>query len=331
MDEFNLEIATANEDLVKLLRTFTNVEKKIDYFDDWSQGLDRLPGGVEEEEELDVTSVLFIVCVALFLPFLFVTAYVILKRSVLWVICRALKKMERKEAEVKDYAKLEEAKGETVEGQEKEKGEGRGKKIAELLGHDMCVVIALLLVLSWSCQTKELWGANTGSVQVFIATGDLTLAELGDVTEQTLLEINQEMFSARSLLSTSVEILEKYDPDIQDIILSRIDRVTQKGEMMAERSSRLAVYLENCYRKQVVMGLCLLYFLCSIGLAAFGIRFSLAGLGNGLGASFAYLILGAVSHAILFLTMLIVWFEMFVPLLTMFIYSQSYQMLDIHG
>merc|ERR1719507_864960 len=121
MDEFNLEIATANEDLVKLLRTFTNVEKKIDYFDDWSQGLDRLPLG-DEQEELEVTSVLFIVLVALVLPFLFVTAYVILKRSVLWVICRAVKKMERKETEVKDYAKLEEANGETVEGQEKEKG-----------------------------------------------------------------------------------------------------------------------------------------------------------------------------------------------------------------
>ena len=327
-----MEIATANEDLVKLLRTFTNVEKKIDYFDDWSQGLDRLPVGEEDEEELEVYPVLFIAFVALILPFLFVTAYVLLKRSVLWVICRAVKKIGRKETEVKDYAKLEEAMVEKVEEKEKkQKLDGKGRKIAELLGHDLCVMIALLLVLSWSCQTKELWGANTGSVQVFIATGDLTLAELGDVTEQTLQEINQEMFSARSVLSLSVEILEKYDPDIQDIILSRIDRVTQKGEMMAERSSRLAVYLENCYRKQVVMGLCLLYFLCSIGLAAYGIRFSLAALGNGLGASIAYLTLGAISHVILFITMIIVWSQMFVPLLTMFVYSQSYQMLNIQG
>ena len=333
MDEFNLEIATANEDLVKLLRKFTNVEQKIDNFDDWSQGLDRLPGGGTEEEELDVTSFLFIALalVALFLPFLFVTAYVLLKKIVLWAICTAAQKMERKESEVKDYAKLEEAKGEKVDHQEQEKVEarGRGRKIAELLGHDLCTVIAFMLVVTVSGQTLEHWGANTGSVQIFIANGDLSLAELGVVTEQSLLDINQEMFSARSVLSTSVEALEKYDPDIQDIILSRIDRVTLKGEMMAERASRLALYLENCYRKKLVMGLSLLYFLCFVGFANFGIRFSVASLGNGLGANLVYFTLGLVSHVILFITMLLVWYEMFVPLLTMFIYSQSYEMFDV--
>ena len=75
MDEFSLKIATSNEDLVKLLRKFTNVEKKIDDFEDWSQGLDRLPVRETEEEELEVSDILCVVMVALILPLLYVTAY----------------------------------------------------------------------------------------------------------------------------------------------------------------------------------------------------------------------------------------------------------------
>ena len=326
MDEFSLEIATANEDLVKLLRTFTNVEKKIDDFDDWSQGLDRLPVGKTEEEELEVSSVLCVVLMALTLPFFYVTAYSLLKRSLLWLICRAIK-TERYEAEVKDYAKLEESRGEKEEGEVSGRRRKRARKTAELVGQDLCVMVAYLMVLIWAGQERERWGANTGSVQIFIGNGKLNLVELGDLTEQALQEINQEMFSARNILSLSVETLAKYDPDIQDIILSRIDRVTEKGDMITERTSRLELYLASCFRKQVVLGLSLLYFFCSIGFAAFGIRFSLAGLGNGLGASLTYGMLGVVSHVILFITMVLVWLEMFVPLLTMFIYSESYEML----
>ena len=329
MDEFSLEIATANEDLVKLLRTFTNVEKKIDDFDDWSQGLDRLPVQETEEEELDVLTVVCVVLVALFLPFLYVTAYSLLKRSALWLICKAIKNMERDEAEVKDYAKLEESR------EEKEKeDDGRGRrrrktarKTAELLGQDLCVVVACLIVMVGYGQTREHMGANTSSAQLFIGNGKLNLVELGDKTERTLQVINQEMFSARNILSLSVETLAKYDPDIQDIILSRIDRITQKGDMIAERASRLEQYLAHCSRKQMVLALSLLYFFCSIGFATFGIRFSLAGLGTGLGASLAYFTLGLISHFIMFVTMFLVWAQMFVPLLTMSVYSNSWEML----
>ena len=327
MDEFSLEIATANEDLVKLLRTFTNVEKKIDDFDDWSQGLDRLPVQETEEEELDVLTVVCVVLVALFLPFLYVTAYSLLKRSALWLICKAIKNMERDEAEVKDYAKLEESRGEKEEGEVSGRRRKRARKTAELVGQDLCVMVAYLMVLIWAGQERERWGANTGSVQIFIGNGKLNLMELGDLTEKTLQEINQEMFSARSHLSLSVETLEKYDPDIQDIILSRIDRITQKGDMIAERASRLEQYLAHCSRKQMVLALSLLYFFCSIGFATFGIRFSLAGLGTGLGASLAYFTLGLISHFILFVTMFLVWAQMFVPLLTMSVYSNSWEML----
>ena len=111
MDQFNLELATSNEDLVKVLRAFTKVEEKIDSFDDWSSGLERLQlRSVEEEVDADMTSISCIVLVALIMPALFVSSYVLLKMSIIWIISKTLTKLQREEKETRDYAKLEENK-----------------------------------------------------------------------------------------------------------------------------------------------------------------------------------------------------------------------------
>ena len=335
MDQFKLELATSNEDLVKILRAFIKVEDKIDIFSDWSEGLDRLElSPVEEtEENVDIFSILSIVLVAVILPPLFVSSYVLLKKSLIWLIKKAGKRMKREEKENKDYAKLEENKSDAVELEEpqrKSRTSRLARSVASCVGHDLCLVLGLLFVLCSSGKYLERWGCNTGSVQIFIGDGDMNLYQLGEYTEQALEEINQDMFLARTGLSNSVEVLEKYDPDIQDIILSRIDRVTEKGDIITERASNLAEYLKDCERKKIVIGLSSLYFLSYVVSAYIGVRFSVSGLGDSLVSSLAYGSLGLVSHGVLFLASSFVWIVIYVPLLTMFVYSQSHVILQFN-
>ena len=332
MDQFKLELATSNEDLVKVLRAFTKVEDKIDNFEDWSSGLERLEmRSGEDELEADMSSIFCIVLVALILPPLFVSSYVLLKMSIIWMIGKGLSKLQREEKETRDYSKLEENKCEAMEQEESDKRSRRcvqARKISSFLGQDVCLVLGLLFVLSFTGSSLEQFGCNTNSVQVFIGDGDMSLDQLGVYTEQALEDINRAMFSARSKLSTSVELLEKYDSEIQDIILTRIDRVTEKGDIITQRAANLAEYLEDCEVKKGVIGLSVLYFLSYVVSAYLGVRLSVSRLGQSLLTSLAYFLLCILSHAVLFVTSIIVWVEIFVPLLTMFVYSQSYEMTE---
>ena len=198
-----------------------------------------------------------------------------------------------------------------------------------MFGQDLWFVLGFVLFLLWATKAREDWGANTGSVQIFIGDGDMNLQQIGEFSEETLRNINEEMFSARSLLSDAVVMLDMYDGEIQDIILSKIDRVVEKGDLVAERSSRLAEYLEECRLKQKVISLSLLYFIVYIMAAYLGVRFSLSGLGEGLTANLTRFLLGLASHSFLLLTSVVVWTKIFVPLLTMFVYSYSSEMVFI--
>ena len=204
--------------------------------------------------------------------------------------------------------------------------EAQARKISSFLGQDLCLVLGLLFVLTFTGNSLEQFGCNTRSVQVFIGDGTMSLDQLGVYTEQALQDINRAMFSARSKLSTSVEVLEKYDSEIQDIILTRIDRVTEKGDTVSQRASNLADYLKDCEMKKGVIGLSVLYFLSCIVSAYIGVRLSVSRLGESLLAALLHLGLGLLSHGVLFLTSLMVWMEIYVPLLTMFVYPQSYEM-----
>ena len=122
------------------------------------------------------------------------------------------------------------------------------------------LILAILLTFFHSDKSERL-GANTHTVQMFIGDGTKNLMEIEmDLTEKMIL-VNKEMFDARDMLSEAAEDLAKYDEEIQDIILSKIDKVTEKGAKLAESAEIFSLYIQECQIINFALMTSLLYFI----------------------------------------------------------------------
>ena len=96
---------------------------------------------------------------------------------------------------------------------------------------------------------------------MFIVDGTKNLMEIEmDLTKKMIL-VNKEKFDAWDMLSEAAEDLAKYDEEIQDIILSKIDKVTEKGAKLAESAETLSLYIQECQIINFALMTSLLYFI----------------------------------------------------------------------
>ena len=143
-------------------------------------------------------------------------------------------------------------------------GGGQGRRVTIFLSLEVWLLLLLVLVAGLHTQRCEAWGANTASVQLFAGAGDRNLGQIRQEFVARMERVNLEMMEARDSLSEAAVDLAKYDEEIQDIILSKIDRVTEKGDRMAESAEILELYMQEAWVKNLTLLLSFLFFVTSI-------------------------------------------------------------------
>ena len=136
----------------------------------------------------------------------------------------------------------------------------KARRLTLFVGLEMWIGLLIIIMFCLHLNTHERVGANTNSVQFFIGDGSMTLRDIQSLIVSKLEVVNMEMERARNTLTEAVEDLDKYDEEIQDIILAKIDKVTMKGESMVESADVLAEYMQEAKLKKLSLLMSCVYF-----------------------------------------------------------------------
>merc|ERR1712189_99136 len=163
-----------------------------------------------------------------------------------------------------EYRKMEEnkenEKEEETENNSPKENSKYSNKAAVFFSLDIwLIMLSCLLVFLHIAKTEE-WRANPNSVQLFIGDGRDNMYSLQEKMTNILDEVNNDLEEARlKMLDGAVEIT-KYDEEIQDIILTKIDNVPEKAENLVDVAQLLTDYMTELDIKIFVINLSLAYF-----------------------------------------------------------------------
>ena len=264
MDVFP-SIDSSNNVLVKLVAAFNKVSETVDTASHVVEDLRKLelPEDIEdilENQKFDLIAMN--VFMAIGTPVFIITVIL----GLYCLMCIAIRDFFiNKEENKEEYKKLEENRETEIADIKKQMKEaGSRRKVTVFLSLELWMLLLLCLVIQLHTQRSESWGANTGSVQLFIGHGTDNLRTIQQRLVLTMRQVNQEMYEARDMLTEAAEDLSKYDGEIQDIILSKIDTVTEKGDRMTESAATLSLYIDECWVKNLTLIISLVYFITYI-------------------------------------------------------------------
>ena len=186
----------------------------------------------------------------------------------------------------------------------------RARKLTLFLSLDMWMYLLLVIIYTLHANTYEKEGANLNSVQFLVGDGRMTTLEIESFMLARLEEVNAEMEEARERLSEATVDLAKYDAEIQDIILSKIDVISGKAEWIMESSEILQDFIQEATAKRISLVLSGCFFITYIIVT----WFSLTQISKLFTNQFVIFTVTMLGHILMFI---------FIITLYMFVFSHS--------
>ena len=191
----------------------------------------------------------------------------------------------------------------------------RARKLTLFFSLDIWMYLLLAITYTVHVNTHERVGADLNSVQFLVGDGDMTTLEIESLMLTRLEEVNTEMEAARERLSEATEDLAKYDAEIQDIILSKIDVISGKAEWIIESTEVLQDFIQEATAKRISLILSGCYFLTYVIVT----WFSLTQISKLFTNQFVIFVLTMLGHIL-----------MFIFIITLYMYVFSHMLESIH-
>lgn len=127
------------------------------------------------------------------------------------------------------------------------------------------MVMSVFVIFLTHCYIWNKWGANIDSVNNFIGDSPISMRELHGKMKETLDTVSTQLDAVQLYMSRAmVELSQLTSIDVQEIIESKIERVTTKGAEFSDLASILDNFVINSDNKTLSIFLSLCYMTSSL-------------------------------------------------------------------
>ena len=147
----------------------------------------------------------------------------------------------------------------------------RFRKLTLFLILDLWMVILVCFLFNIHFNTYQKIGANLNSVQFMVGDGTMTTMDIEEFMLTRLDEVNEEMQKGREILEEALDDLSKFDKEIYEKILNKIEVISDKNGWMLESTGNLQDFMKEAIAKWTSLILSFSFFLTYIIVTWFGL------------------------------------------------------------